>query len=249
MSDWFEKLNAFADGELNSVDAEKLQIEISNSPELKRQYDSIVQLKQTLKAKLPLHDSPELFAKCQSRWREMDRVKRNSPEGFIGRMRYGLASLVAAAILFAGLYNRMNPATESGVDNLSQTLTASASTSFGFLGRPENAAYEWAGQQLGGQVPAPQVEERGLKLLQADIVNCRSERIARFLYTDGRVNYVLTAFPIHCEEIQELIGDNGWMRGTNGQLNFVSRVVGDYLFVATAPRSFVELESLLQRIR
>lgn len=248
MSDWFEKLNAYVDGELSADEAAAFEAELSQNPSLMVECDSVRKLKKTLSTKLPLHDSSSLFHTCCQRLAEIERTSANTPEVVVRKFRFALAGVVAAAIFCAGIVNRLGPAYESGVDSLSRTLTASASSSFGLGLRPggEVATTQWVSEQLGGQVPEIGLTAHRLQLVRAEIVDCPGERSARFLYTDGRALYQLAVFSTSCPQIQDLIGENGWVRGTIGQQNFVSRVVNDFLFVLVAPRPIFELEALLR---
>ncbi|SRR5581483_1212333 len=245
MNNWLEKVHALADGELSAQETAEVEAFIASSSEAKREYEAVLYLKRTLKAKLPVHDSAQLFDACRLRLDEIQAAQSTGADLIIGKFRYAFVTAVAAVILFGGVIARLHPATEAALDSVSRTLTASAADTFGFRNPSEDISTRWASEQIGSSVTAPSVTSYGLQLLRVDIVQTPDSRVIRYIYTDGRARYALCVFPRTCPEARELIPENGWMHGTNGQLNFVGKIVGDYVFILAAPRPFGELEAML----
>lgn len=187
MTNW-ENMSAMADGQLSAAEAEDLQAAMEANPNLKAQYQSILNLKQTLSSRLPSHDSPETLSLCLDRIRELSSADKT--ESVVHRFRYAFASVLAIAIFSAALVNRLEGGDILDRGGIARSLSANVAGS-GDAVVPEGPASTWLRQQLSSDSPSYGV----LQLVRAERILTDGQTIGRFTYTDGASEFLCLVVP------------------------------------------------------
>ena len=227
-----------ADDELDSVQRAAAEKQIASDPRSRDYFESIRQLKQTLR-KLPLHDSPETLKACRARFAEIDRTAKTV--SVVERFRYAMAAVLVISIAGAAYVNRVG-GSKLNSDMLSRTLASSLAG--GSNVAEDGNASQWIAEQLGRK-PAPTLG--GLTLWRIDRIHLQDKTIGRQIYTDGNSDYVMLIAPGMAEcPGAPLPGSPGVKYSRMGAINAVSWCEGNtsYVFAAEKP-----VEDLLYHLR
>jgi len=101
----FLDLHAYADGQLAAEDRAALEMALKENPELRRELDSILALKGSLKQHCQAGvENPELFEICKGRIRDLDRL--NQANHFVGKYAWGLCGAFVLLIAGGAVLNR-----------------------------------------------------------------------------------------------------------------------------------------------
>lgn len=234
----YEMMSAMADNELDSAERAAAEKQIASDPRSRASFESIRQLKQTLR-KLPAHNSPETLKACRARFAEIDRTTKTV--AVVERFRYAMAAVLVIAIAGAAYVNRVG-GSKLDSDMLSRTLAASLAG--GSNVTDDGNASQWIAEQLGRK-PAPTLG--GLTLWRIDRIHLQDKTIGRQIYTDGTSDYVMLIAPGTDECPGEpLAGSPGVKVCRVGAINAVSWCEGNtsYVFAAEKP-----VEDLLYHLR
>ncbi len=121
MSDWME-IHALADGELSGESKRLAEAKLAASSELRAEFDAVLALKSTLKAKCQDEASEALWSACSARLDEIDRTRR--VERFVGKYAWGLCAVFFAVILSAGVMNRSFGLGELGTGDVAKVVAS-----------------------------------------------------------------------------------------------------------------------------
>ncbi len=237
MSDWIEKANALADGELEGEELREAQSAVATDASASAEHQWALYIKSTLREKLPPVENPELWQTCRARLAAID--KSRGVETFVGKYAWAFCLAFLAPILVAALFNQMGmsrPLSNAHMAGLFNGLTP----------LQPGQALDQVGRSFGA--PAEQVRDMA-RVLEVATGNVDGRRAARFLLDDGKGAFYL--FVILGTNAIEGIEqpDSGYLCGRINGWPAVSWANSGKLFLIVAPRDRSELIQMSDAVR
>lgn len=237
-----EKLHALADGELSAGEVEAVRSKLED-PQVKAAYDSIVLIKSMLGRQAATTPSPDLWARCKSRWDELDSSKRAT--NVVQKYAWGICAMFLVAIVSAGLVNRLygGKVYAGDIANMAGTLTpiSAPTTTDG------DEMRSLLLRHLGSapvRIPAAKYRLQGMRSGQMD-----GRRVIRFDLrdNDGLMALIAVENTTNVEGLSP--GVNRFSRGQIDNLRCLSWVDGNVALFIIADRPYSELEQIASNIQ
>ncbi|MCH8275724.1 MAG: hypothetical protein IH851_13145 [Armatimonadetes bacterium] len=246
MNDRHEEIHAYLDNELDDDGRRSVERSLAQSEELRAYYLAAQRVKSALAEKAKRFECDDVWERCRTRLREVDRANRT--ESLVFRFRFAATAMVALAILSGAILNRINPGPDIDANSLARIASASPGSLLGFNSRSESLAADWLGEQLGRPVQTPSVRSADLYLICADIVQSPECTVGRFIYTDGETDYLLLFVPDNVGVCGTPIpGERQFFEAQVGGLNAIWWRHDGRIWVFLAPKPVSTLLRIVER--
>jgi hypothetical protein len=244
MSDWFEKVHAHADGELDKVEKAEVEAVLARDPRAAAEHQWAVYLKELLYSKHLRVDHSEVWQRGRARLDAIDALTGNSQvESFVGRFSWGFAAALFAVIVFAGLLSRgAGQISDQQLAGLFMANTTERSV------EGTSDADNFVRRETGSALP--QIES----LIEVTSVGKGTVEGREFLKVDLHDNS--GAFELYIfqganrfESLEPISGRTEFFGGTVNNLACVAWSKGGATYILVAPRTTDEVVSMADRMR
>ena len=173
------ELHAYADGQLDQADRERIARQLESDFESKMELDSILSLKKLVSGNCHAVECRDEWKKCVGRLNELDKSKR--AESFVGRYAWALCGIFFMAILIGGVVSRNSPSAGGQSTDIARVV-ASMSPTGGPVSKEPAKLRKWL-DSLVGQAAASVSPER-LNIVSASTGELDGARAARIILQD-----------------------------------------------------------------
>ena len=247
MTDWLEKVHAYADGELDPAEKAEVERLIQDDPRARAEHAWAVQIRQTLRTKTATYDSSEAWKASVARLDEIDAVTGDKRvESIVGRFSWGIAAILLGVIVVAGVLNRGKAGTLSN-----QELAGLVSdTPFSQQQDIDSSKKidEIARERLGADMPDIQPL---LAVTHVSVGKIENRPVMKVDLADitGPMSLYIVKGVDNFENFQRIPGSRDFFGGTLNGLSCVSWTDSQFGYMVIADRSLDETLSIADDMR
>lgn len=231
------ELHAFADGELDSQRADQIRRLLATSEPHRREYDSIVAMKQAIRTQVVVIESRECWQSCRVRITELDRTRRT--ERFVGRYSWAICGVFFAVIVAGGLQTRNSNNDSVSVSDMSRIATTLAAPQ---APPAQDAARErWLDALLGAARQSVDPNRLSIDGYASGQLDMRPVSVFYLHDLEGRVTLMVMPGNLDLEGSRPVQTDGRFKAGHLGGQNCVVWADGRNTWTLVADRGYEDL--------